>query len=109
MSTPRAEAHGNLLDLVDAALTAGLVVPCRELDSAAWIDEGRDTLAVAARACVPCSVRDECLSYALEHPEETGVWGGLLPRERSDELARRRRVAARDHTPTQSTPRRAVK
>ena len=105
MSASRAQAHAELLDHIGTARDAGLGVPCLELDAGAWIDEHPATLAVAARACSPCSVRDECLAYALDHAEETGVWGGLLPRKRSAEVARRR---ARAH-PTQNTPRRAVK
>ena len=24
-----------------------------------------------------CTVREECLAYALEHDEQEGIWGGL--------------------------------
>ena len=32
--------------------------------------------------CATCSVRQECLSYALADPESAGVWGGISERER---------------------------
>jgi WhiB family redox-sensing transcriptional regulator len=41
--------------------------------------------AVAARSMfASCSVRDACLTWALENPEsaEFGVWGGTSPEER---------------------------
>ncbi|MGC8464599.1 MAG: WhiB family transcriptional regulator [Acidimicrobiales bacterium] len=37
----------------------------------------------SARAlCKDCPVKPDCLSYALEHEEEFGIWGGLSERER---------------------------
>ena len=39
--------------------------------------------AEAAKAvCAPCTVRANCLSYALESMPE-GIWGGTTPEERS--------------------------
>ena len=37
----------------------------------------------ARRLCKGCSVKDECLSYALEFPpaDMHGVWAGLTPRQ----------------------------
>lgn len=35
----------------------------------------------AKEICRTCPVRDECLSYGMEH-DEHGVWGGLTPAER---------------------------
>ena len=32
--------------------------------------------------CAGCSVREDCLSYALEHRMDAGVWGGMSGRER---------------------------
>lgn len=42
---------------------------------AKWICKGR-------QGRPPCPVKDECLSYALEHDDRFGVWGGLSGRER---------------------------
>lgn len=50
----------------------------------------------AAKAvCAACPVRRECLRYALEAPEEQGVWGGLDEKERADLIQRRRERAAK--------------
>lgn len=37
----------------------------------------------AKRVCVTCSVRLECLEYALANGERYGIWGGLTERERT--------------------------
>jgi hypothetical protein len=36
----------------------------------------------AKAICAGCSVRAECLAYALATRQARGVWGGLTPRER---------------------------
>lgn len=36
----------------------------------------------AVDLCMGCSVRRECLVYALENAQVWGVWGGLTERER---------------------------
>ena len=47
---------------------------------------------VATRAlCASCTVRSECLAYALADPDLAGVWGGTTDRER-----RRMRRDAKD-------------
>ena len=47
----------------------------------------------AQRVCAGCTVRAECLEYALEHRIEHGVWGGASERERRRILRRRRGLA----------------
>lgn len=42
--------------------------------------DGREEEAKAV--CRRCSVRWECLTYALETRQRHGVWGGLTPEER---------------------------
>ena len=37
----------------------------------------------AADACLDCLVLEQCLDYALTADEDTGIWGGLTPAERS--------------------------
>lgn len=37
----------------------------------------------AKRVCVTCTVRLECLEYALANGERYGIWGGLTERERT--------------------------
>ena len=41
----------------------------------------------AKAVCNVCSVRGECLSYAIEHGERHGVWGGLNESERAALMA----------------------
>jgi WhiB family redox-sensing transcriptional regulator len=49
----------------------------------------------AARAvCSGCPVRDECLTYALDHREVFGIWGGKSTNERRRLQRQRRRAAA---------------
>lgn len=49
-------------------------------------------LAEARAICAGCPVREPCRSWAVAHPEELGVWGGLTEDERS--RLRQRRPAA---------------
>lgn len=43
----------------------------------------------AKRVCGDCSVRNECLDYALENGEKCGIWGGLDEKERRKVLRER--------------------
>ena len=38
--------------------------------------------AEAKAVCTRCTVRKDCLSYALDAGERYGIWGGLNPQER---------------------------
>lgn len=40
----------------------------------------------AKAICAQCSVRDECLDYALRIREQHGIWGGLSEVERRNRL-----------------------
>lgn len=44
--------------------------------------KGHVKQAFAKDICATCPVRTECLTFALEHREEWGVWGGLDEDER---------------------------
>ena len=48
-------------------------------------------IAAAKAVCETCPVLMECLTYAIDRPEEYGVWGGMSELERHD-LRRELRV-----------------
>jgi WhiB family redox-sensing transcriptional regulator len=56
-----------------------------------------DQIAAAKIICTACAVQDDCLQYALESNQESGVWGGYAEDERrrlrKRWLAERRRRA----------------
>ncbi len=57
-----------------------------------------DLIGEAKEICGECTVREECLMYALETNQEAGVWGGYAEDERrrlrKRWLAERRRRAS---------------
>ena len=55
---------------------------CAQTDPEAFFPEKGGSTREAKRICTTCSVRDECLEYALGHDERFGIWGGLSERER---------------------------
>ncbi len=50
----------------------------------------------AKQVCASCPVAAQCLSYALHHRQEQGIWGGLTDEERR--LLRRRQAALERRT-----------
>jgi WhiB family redox-sensing transcriptional regulator len=55
-----------------------------------------DQIALAKAVCAGCSVRLECLEYALQTYQDAGVWGGLSEDERRAlRRSRRRRPQTR--------------
>lgn len=70
-----------LIDLTDGT------EPCRQ-DPRAWFPvPGRGNRDAQAReyakaGCAGCHMRSACAGYALAHPEEIGIWGGLDELER---------------------------
>ncbi len=56
---------------------------CKEADPDLFFPERGSPGDSAKRVCVNCSVRLECLEYALANSERYGVWGGLTERERT--------------------------
>lgn len=55
---------------------------CAETDPEAFYPEKGGSIRAAKAVCAGCDVRLQCLSWALEHDEKFGVWGGLAERER---------------------------
>lgn len=55
---------------------------CRGCDPALFYPERGAPLGEARAVCRGCTVREECLEYALINGEKHGVFGGLSERER---------------------------
>ncbi|MCS0499453.1 WhiB family transcriptional regulator [Protaetiibacter mangrovi] len=55
---------------------------CAQTDPEAFFPEKGGSTRDAKRICTGCSVRAQCLEYALDNDERFGIWGGLSERER---------------------------
>jgi WhiB family redox-sensing transcriptional regulator len=55
---------------------------CAQTDPEAFFPEKGGSTREAKRVCAECTVRQECLDYALSNDERFGIWGGLSERER---------------------------
>jgi WhiB family redox-sensing transcriptional regulator len=69
--------------------------PCAETDPDAFFsDEAPDGSMVrrgtytyereAKKVCFSCPYQQSCLAYAMNHPEELGIWGGTTERQRAN-------------------------
>jgi WhiB family transcriptional regulator, redox-sensing transcriptional regulator len=67
---------------------------CAEVGGDEWFPEKGDSTRNAKAVCRRCEVRQACLTYALEHDERFGIYGGLTERERRDLKRARKREAA---------------
>lgn len=74
---------------------------CKGMPMDWWFPEqGHDasqnlTLTRAREICYNCPVQKQCLEFALNFPNLQGIWGGLSPRQRTDERRRRYRAKAK--------------
>ncbi len=66
---------------------------CAETDPEAFFPEKGGSTREAKRVCIGCSVRMECLEFALAGDERFGIWGGLSERERRRVRLQRRESA----------------
>ena len=55
---------------------------CLEAEPDTFFPEKGGSTREAKRICATCTVRQECLEYALANDERFGIWGGLSERER---------------------------
>lgn len=76
-------------DLLDAAISPDLDLPCRSGDADLWFAEAPADLERAKRLCADCPIRESCLAGALARREPWGVWGGEIF-ERGVVVARKR-------------------
>lgn len=64
-----------------------LAAACRDLDPDLFFPIGTTgpsvgQIAAAKQVCHACLVRKTCLSWAIKHYQDYGVWGGTTERER---------------------------
>lgn len=69
---------------------------CRDTDPELFFPVGTTGSALlqidkARQVCGECDVRAECLDFAIETNQDSGIWGGLSEEERR--IIRRRRAA----------------
>ena len=62
----------------DDCSTAAPGLPCWTEDPDLWFAESPVDVEAAKALCVPCPLREACLSGALDRREPWGVWGGQL-------------------------------
>jgi WhiB family transcriptional regulator, redox-sensing transcriptional regulator len=55
---------------------------CSQTDPEAFFPEKGGSTRDAKKICSQCTVKSECLEYALKNDERFGIWGGLSERER---------------------------
>lgn len=55
---------------------------CAQTDPEAFFPEKGGSTRDAKKVCGACTVRAQCLEYALENDERFGIWGGMSERER---------------------------
>ena len=65
---------------------------CRGADPDLFFPERGASTRTAKSICRECSVRAECLEFAIVSSEKFGIWGGLSERERRK--IRRERAAS---------------
>ena len=88
----------DVLPFRDAVADWRDVAMCRDTDPSLFFPVGAtgaalDQIAAAKGVCMQCAARPECLEFALESNQDSGVWGGLSEDERRQ--IRRERKAAR--------------
>ncbi|TDT17739.1 transcription factor WhiB [Ilumatobacter fluminis] len=72
---------------------------CRDTDPELFFPVGTTGQALvsqdhAKQVCQECTVQQECLDYALDTNQDSGIWGGLTEEERRS-IRRQRAAAAR--------------
>ncbi|MFT4147594.1 MAG: WhiB family transcriptional regulator [Micrococcaceae bacterium] len=55
---------------------------CAQTDPEAFFPEKGGSTRDAKKVCNSCTVKAQCLEYALANDERFGIWGGLSERER---------------------------
>ncbi len=66
---------------------------CKGADPDLFFPERGASTRQAKGICRECSVRDDCLEFAIVSSEKFGIWGGLSERERR-KIRKERQIAA---------------
>jgi WhiB family redox-sensing transcriptional regulator len=66
---------------------------CLGVDPELFFPERGELTETAKAVCHACTVRLECLDYAIVNSEKFGIWGGLSERERRRIRSTRRQAA----------------
>jgi WhiB family redox-sensing transcriptional regulator len=75
-----AERHGGFdLPVLPAWYDDAL---CAQVDQDMFFPDRGGSTAAAKATCALCSVRQQCLDYALANHERYGIWGGVSERDR---------------------------
>lgn len=74
------------------------VAKCKGMDTEIFYPQrnGKSAARHALNICMNCTVRDDCLSFALATQEEWGVWGNRTRRERRIEVDKALRTLGRE-------------
>ena len=67
---------------------------CKGADQDLFFPERGASTRKAKAICGACSVREDCLEFAITNGERFGIWGGLSERERR-KIRRQRALTAR--------------
>ena len=67
---------------------------CRGLDPGVFYPASEEEAEEAKAICAVCSVRQQCLEFALANREHEGIWGGAGEKERRRIIRQRRKSAA---------------
>jgi WhiB family transcriptional regulator, redox-sensing transcriptional regulator len=67
-----------------------------------WFDD--EHYQSCAKVCDTCTVRSECLEYAVHHRIDDGVWGGLVPYQLRKAIRARDAMKGRDTLRKRGTP-----
>jgi len=86
-------------DLIEVLREGGLDMAwqdfanCKGADPDLFFPERGASTRTAKSICRECSVRVECLEFAIVSSEKFGIWGGLSERERR-KIRKQRQIAA---------------
>jgi WhiB family transcriptional regulator, redox-sensing transcriptional regulator len=70
---------------------------CRPYPTWWWFTADCPEAVEAFVVCTNCRVREDCLNFAVDHPELVGIWAATTERDRAELRRVRREVSADRH------------